>query len=315
MAHWQIKEFGELTGVSVRTLHHYDQIDLLKPSIRQPNDYRLYSETDLLKQQQVIALKFFGFKLSEIKELLTGEMKLIDHLTMQSQLLEKKAKSLLEASATLNKVISGCSQDKAINWKTIIQLIEIYHVTQQLEKTWVGKALSPEELQKYAHFSKDVKKRFTPSQQAKLGQEWLSLLKQISDNLNQAPSSAAGIAIGKKCTQLAHRVYGKKHGDLKQVVWEKGFLSGHILEEDNTLSPEIIQWLDQALSAYWLERLCGILNYIGSKPDQTVLALWHDALAEMCGDNQSLRQDTVNNLLQAGLLPKISQKWLQKLSQ
>ena len=59
MKGWYIKAFADLTGVSVRTLHHYDKIGLLKPSIRQANGYRLYSEADLLKQQQIIALKFF----------------------------------------------------------------------------------------------------------------------------------------------------------------------------------------------------------------------------------------------------------------
>ena len=39
-----------MTGVSVQTLHHYDRIGLLKPSLRQPNGYRIYSEKDLLKQ-------------------------------------------------------------------------------------------------------------------------------------------------------------------------------------------------------------------------------------------------------------------------
>ena len=72
MTEWYIKEFSKLTSVSVRTLHHYDDIGLLKPSIRLPNGYRLYSETDLLTLQQIIALKFFGFELSNIQTLLKG---------------------------------------------------------------------------------------------------------------------------------------------------------------------------------------------------------------------------------------------------
>jgi len=54
-------------------LHHYDKIGLLKPSMRLSNGYRLYSETDLLKLQQIIALKFFGFELSQIKLLLAKQ--------------------------------------------------------------------------------------------------------------------------------------------------------------------------------------------------------------------------------------------------
>ena len=67
MAQWYVKELSNLTQVSVQALHHYDRIGLLKPSVRLPNGYRLYSEQDLLKLQQIIALKFFGFELSQIK--------------------------------------------------------------------------------------------------------------------------------------------------------------------------------------------------------------------------------------------------------
>jgi len=72
MTQWYVKDLSKLTGISAQTLHHYDRIDLLKPSLRLSNGYRLYSEKDLLQLQQIIALKFFGFKLSQIKALLTG---------------------------------------------------------------------------------------------------------------------------------------------------------------------------------------------------------------------------------------------------
>lgn len=69
MTQWFVKDLSRLTGVSVQTLHHYDRIQLLKPSLRLVNGYRVYSENDLLKLQQIIALKFFGFELSQIKTL------------------------------------------------------------------------------------------------------------------------------------------------------------------------------------------------------------------------------------------------------
>ena len=50
MKQWYAKELSQLTQVSVRALHHYDKIGLLKPSMRLPNGYRLYSEKDLLKR-------------------------------------------------------------------------------------------------------------------------------------------------------------------------------------------------------------------------------------------------------------------------
>ena len=58
----KVGQLAKQICLSVRTLHHYDKIGLLKPMLRQSNGYRLYSEEDLVKLQQIIALKFFGFE-------------------------------------------------------------------------------------------------------------------------------------------------------------------------------------------------------------------------------------------------------------
>ena len=88
MTKWYVKDLSKLTGVSTQTLHHYDRIDLLKPSIRLANGYRVYSEKDLLKLQQIVALKFFGFELSQIKVLLSGNVETLEHFSVQAKLLE-----------------------------------------------------------------------------------------------------------------------------------------------------------------------------------------------------------------------------------
>ena len=64
-----VKELSRLTKVTIRTLHYYDKIGLLKASDRLANGYRVYSEKDLRKLEKIIALKFFGFTLARIKQL------------------------------------------------------------------------------------------------------------------------------------------------------------------------------------------------------------------------------------------------------
>lgn len=97
MAEWYVKDLSKITWVSVQTLHHYDRIDLLKPSVCLSNGYRIYSEKDLLRLQQIIALKFFGFELSQIKALLAGSAGAIEHFSVQAKLLEQKAMTRLDA--------------------------------------------------------------------------------------------------------------------------------------------------------------------------------------------------------------------------
>ena len=128
----------------VQTLHHYDRIGLLKPSLRLPNGYRIYSKKDLLQLQQIIALKFFGFELSQIKALLTGNAGGLEHFSVQAQLLEKKAKNLLDASKALKGIIADIKDDKSIPWETIIKSIELYNMTKNLEYSWVKEIFTPE---------------------------------------------------------------------------------------------------------------------------------------------------------------------------
>ena len=68
-----VKEVSRITGVSVRTLHHYDAIGLLKPTAVTEAGYRLYDEQTLGKLQTILLFRELEFPLKEIKELLTAE--------------------------------------------------------------------------------------------------------------------------------------------------------------------------------------------------------------------------------------------------
>jgi MerR family transcriptional regulator, thiopeptide resistance regulator len=67
---YQVKEVAALSGVSVRTLHHYDSIGLLVPSARSSAGYRLYSAEDLLRLQQILVQRELGLSLEAIRKLL-----------------------------------------------------------------------------------------------------------------------------------------------------------------------------------------------------------------------------------------------------
>src|SRR5436190_22523685 len=140
MTQWYVKELSQATKVSVRTLHHYDKIGLLKPSIRLENNYRVYSEADLMKLQQILALKFFGFELARIKTLMEEEINIFEHLRAQQKFLEQQVKSLQAASLTLESILCESSLHKSVPWKTILKLIEEYQMTKEIKHPWVTKA-------------------------------------------------------------------------------------------------------------------------------------------------------------------------------
>jgi DNA-binding transcriptional MerR regulator len=67
---WRVGELAEQTGLTVRTLHHYDEIGLLVPSLHNSAGHRRYTAADVRRLHHVIALRGFGFALAEIAELL-----------------------------------------------------------------------------------------------------------------------------------------------------------------------------------------------------------------------------------------------------
>ena len=69
---YKVKEVRDMVGVSVRTLHYYDQIGLLKPESMSAAGYRLYTDGDLERLQQILFFKELDFSLQEIKAEASG---------------------------------------------------------------------------------------------------------------------------------------------------------------------------------------------------------------------------------------------------
>jgi DNA-binding transcriptional MerR regulator len=67
---WKVGELADATGLTVRTLHHWDEIGLLKPSRRTRSGHRLYGDADVARLQQVTSLRQLGFPLEQIRDLL-----------------------------------------------------------------------------------------------------------------------------------------------------------------------------------------------------------------------------------------------------
>lgn len=83
-----------LTGVSVRTLHHYDHIGLVVPSVRSSAGYRGYTDADIERLHLVLVYRSVGLPLEEIRALLDGDADVLDRLQRQHRLLLEQADRL-----------------------------------------------------------------------------------------------------------------------------------------------------------------------------------------------------------------------------
>ena len=101
----QIKEFAELVGVSVRTLHYYDEIGLLKPSfVDEQNGYRFYDETSLERMQEILFYRELDFPLKSITGILASP-----NYDKQKALVEQKRLLTLKKDR-LERLIAALEQ-------------------------------------------------------------------------------------------------------------------------------------------------------------------------------------------------------------
>lgn len=105
----QTKEFAELTGVSVRTLHYYDQIGLLKPGfVDEQNGYRFYDEASLERMQEILFYRELDFSLKSIADILASpNYDKRKALTEQKRLLSIKKDRLTRLIAALEQAEKG----------------------------------------------------------------------------------------------------------------------------------------------------------------------------------------------------------------
>lgn len=103
---YTVNDIAKLSGVSVRTLHWYDRLGLLKPSCYGQNNYRYYGEEQLLSLQQILFFRELGFTLKAIQKLLTQDN--FDQLTalrVQKELLVKEINRKNQLIQTIDKTM------------------------------------------------------------------------------------------------------------------------------------------------------------------------------------------------------------------
>ena len=105
----KIREFAKLTGVSVRTLHFYDEIGLLKPSsVDEQNGYRFYDEQTLMRMQEILFYRELNFSLKEIRMILSSpDYDKQNALKEQKHLLTLKKERLERIISALDSAMKG----------------------------------------------------------------------------------------------------------------------------------------------------------------------------------------------------------------
>jgi DNA-binding transcriptional MerR regulator len=173
MGMWQVGELARATGLTVRTLHHYDGIGLLVPSARNHAGHRRYTDGDVRRLHQIVALRGFGLGLAEIREVLDGSgpdpHDLIRHQLDQVEERIAVAHRLRRKLTALLGALDGAAEPST---STFIELIEVM--------TAMERPLTREQFEEMTENRRKAAEQLTPEQRAEMARERERLMAALS---------------------------------------------------------------------------------------------------------------------------------------
>ena len=188
-------QFAQKAAVSVRTLQYYDKVGLLSPSLYTEAGYRLYTDEDLSSLQQILALKFLGFSLEEIKVCLQTEpQRFQETLAFQKAMMKEKRAQLDTIIQAIDEAEKLLQADQC-DWESIVSVIQVMQMEQKND--WVNKYFTEEQQNKMEELSK---KSYTQQDKQKLA-EW-------------------GKGWSEEDQKIANQQWGAMYAELKRLVAE-----------------------------------------------------------------------------------------------
>jgi len=183
---FMIGEMAQKSGVSIRTLRYYDNIELLTPSAFTEGGHRLYSSEDLSTLQNIKSLQFLGFSLKDIKNMLQENTakgsEMLKSLNEKRQKLEAKKFEIMNMLSDLDYIIETIEGEETVNINMICLMLQKL-MFEEDTKNWFED-----------HFSRDITDELFPMNKVdeiELDKKWIKILTEIKYlTLNKATPSS-----------------------------------------------------------------------------------------------------------------------------
>lgn len=208
---------------------------LLSPAQVSEAGYRLYSEADMFRLQQILALKFLGFSLEEIKAFLRAEPQRLPEVLAQQKALMREKRSQLDAILRALEETEAALETGQGSWEAIARVIQVIQMEQKND--WIKKHFTDEQLQKMeelgqAAYSQEAREKlaqhgeWTEQDQARATEQWTYVATEAR-RLAAAGADPAGPeaqALAKvKCDLLAGFTQGDPEAQAGLGRWWEGF--------------------------------------------------------------------------------------------
>ncbi len=231
-----VKEVSELTGISVRTLHYYDEIGLFKPTEVNDAGYRLYDDKAIDKLGQILVFKELDLPLADIK-LIMDNPNLDSHsvLAKQRKMLCLKKQRIERIIAGIDEMLKGDNMDFAVFDETELQAMfkdMLENMNDSQKQIFIDRYGSVEEWEK--HLIESASDEKTQQNYAKMV-EWYGSKDAVKENMKSAPKSEVFASYQKRMGDIQKRIAGKKGMDvnsfeIRQLVGEYDFVAKQLYQ-------------------------------------------------------------------------------------
>jgi|SRR5947209_615058 len=205
----KIGELARRTGLTVRTLHHYDAIGLLRPSLRTEAEHRLYTAADVARLQHILSLRQLGFTLEEIRDCLDRP----DFAPLE--LLHRHIERLRQQMA-LAQALSTRLEGLAAYFRSAgeVPAEEFLHAMEMM--TMMENLYTPEQMKQFDEIGKQV----GPDEIRAVEDAWTVLLAEVRAKRDLDPASPEAQALVERWEELTARTMAgyQAHPELKQAI-------------------------------------------------------------------------------------------------
>ncbi len=226
---YRVGEFAALTGVSIRTLHHYDQLGLLHPSAHSEAGYRYYSEADLLTLQQILTLRYLGFPLRRIGELLRRpDFDLVASMHIQRGVLRDRIAELERIQATLSELLDRRQATGRWTWKLVVKASRTVQDGLAQKGEQMASYYTPEQMQQFEELGKKV----PVAEREAVERRWTDLIAEVRASRHLDPASPEAQALAERWNAMTAETarYYQEYPELWAAIGEnyrQGSFEGH----------------------------------------------------------------------------------------
>lgn len=132
-------EFARMAHITVRTVRYYDKQNILKPSYVSASGARFYTDRDFARLQQIMLLKYLGFSLDDIRELLVEDMDyrfLANSLELQRKLVQDRIEQLQMVEKAIAETTEEIRKNGDVNWVHMLELIHLTNMESSLKSQY-----------------------------------------------------------------------------------------------------------------------------------------------------------------------------------